>query len=129
MSNAFLLPVISEKSMRMAEVKEYTFLVDSSLTKHQIRKAVEDIFGVTVQRVRTKTLRGKLKKAGRKRLSVKTADRKLAIVRVGKDDKIDLFETKKEAKSPLRQSASEASKKPAFAKASAGRQKAKNKKG
>ena len=99
MSNTFLLPVISEKSTKIAQDGEYTFLVNQGLTKYQIKKAVEENFGVTVRRVRTKILRGKSKKAGKKRLSVKTADRKLAIVKVGKDDKIDLFETKKEAKS------------------------------
>lgn len=82
----------------MAQEGEYIFLVDQSLTKYQIKKAAEESFGVTVRRVRTKVLRGKSKKTGKKRLSVKTADRKLAIVKVGKDDKIDLFETKKKSR-------------------------------
>lgn len=98
MTNIFLLPVISEKSTNMVEKGEYTFLVEQNLTKYQIKKAVEETFGVSVRRVRTKVLRGKSKKAGQKKLSVKTADRKLAIVRVGKDDKIDLFETKEKGK-------------------------------
>lgn len=98
MTNIFLLPVISEKSTNMAERGEYTFWVDQNLTKYQIKKAVEEGFGVSVRRVRTKVLRGKSKKAGRKKLSVRAADRKLAIVKVGKDDKIDLFETKEKGK-------------------------------
>ena len=39
-------PIITEKSMQLAEDKKYTFVVAKTANKIQIRKAVEEIFGV-----------------------------------------------------------------------------------
>lgn len=59
-----LKPVLTEKSYDDLSVKKYTFLVDLRANKNQIRKAVEEIFGVKVQRVNTMRQIGKLKRQG-----------------------------------------------------------------
>lgn len=89
-------PVITEKSLKRAENKEYTFLVDPSSSKYLIKRAIEAAFAVSVKEVRTKTSLGKTKKRGR--FNYQTQDKKIAIVRVGEKDKIDLFETEEKKK-------------------------------
>lgn len=89
-----LKPVISEKSKAL-QSRAYTFLVGRSLTKHQIKKLVQETFGVGVRSVRTSTVRGGRLRAGKKRLMVTKSDLKKAIVTVGDKDKIDIFETEK----------------------------------
>lgn len=45
-------PVISEKASRLQREGAYTFEVDKSANKIQIKKAVEGLYGVTVRQVR-----------------------------------------------------------------------------
>nr|AKQ04350.1 50S ribosomal protein L23, large subunit ribosomal protein L23 [uncultured Microgenomates bacterium Rifle_16ft_4_minimus_5036] len=87
------VPVISEKSLQNAKVGKYTFKVDRGLTKHQIKKLIEEAFGVHVTNVNTINLRGEVKRtmAGRKKV-VKPV--KKAIVVLRDKEKIDIFETK-----------------------------------
>ena len=51
-------------SMMMAENK-YVFEVDRRADKPQIKRAVEELFKVTVEDVRTMNVRGKIKTMGR----------------------------------------------------------------
>ena len=46
-------PVISERSMEQSAEKKYTFIVDKKANKTQIKKAVEEIFEVKVDKVST----------------------------------------------------------------------------
>lgn len=50
-------PIITEKSMQLAEDKKYTFVVAKTANKIQIRKAIEEIFGVEVEKVHTMNYR------------------------------------------------------------------------
>jgi len=59
-----LAPVISEKSMDGTEVKKYTFKVLKDATKPEIANAVETIFGVEVENVRTMIVPAKPKRRG-----------------------------------------------------------------
>lgn len=91
----FLRPVITEKSMGAIEsANEYTFLVDRLATKHQVKEAVEKTFKVKVVTVRTKVVRGKEKKVGKKGNLVRLADKKRAIVKLTKGQTITLFDLK-----------------------------------
>ncbi|NLY86618.1 MAG: 50S ribosomal protein L23 [Tissierellia bacterium] len=84
-------PVITEKSMEdMAEGK-YTFVVDKRSNKTEIKKAIEAIFGVKVEKVNTMNMRGKVKRQG---IYVgKRPDWKKAIVKLTEDSKrIEFFE-------------------------------------
>ena len=50
-----LKPVITEKSMDGISAKRYTFKVAADATKPEIAKAVEELFGVEVAKVNTRT--------------------------------------------------------------------------
>ena len=84
-------PVITERSMEdMAEGK-YTFVVDKKTNKSEIKKAVETIFGVKVEKVTTMNMKGKVKRQG---IYIgKRPDWKKAIVKLTEDSKrIEFFE-------------------------------------
>jgi large subunit ribosomal protein L23 len=59
-----LKPVITEKSMAGLAQKKYTFYVAPDANKSEIKKAVEEIFKVTVDSVHTIKLPGKWKRQG-----------------------------------------------------------------
>ncbi|WP_347489932.1 50S ribosomal protein L23 [Desulfoscipio sp. XC116] len=83
-------PVVTEKSMSLVEENKYTFIVDMGANKIEIRQAVEELFNVKVDKVRTMRVKGKLKRV-RHRWG-KTPDRKKAIVTLKEGQKIQLFE-------------------------------------
>ena len=84
-------PIITEQSMDQVAEKKYTFEVDKSANKIQIKKAVEEIFKVKVQKVTTINYIGKPKRMG-VHLG-KRADWKKAVVKLTADSKtIELFE-------------------------------------
>lgn len=64
-------PIISERSMEVKfdkagnEIKKYTFEVACSANKIEIKKAVEEVFGVQVASVNTMHVLGKIKRMGR----------------------------------------------------------------
>ncbi len=58
-------PILSEKSYDGIQEKRYTFKVVKSATKTQIKSAVEQIFGVKVDKVNTSNYDGKIKRMGR----------------------------------------------------------------
>lgn len=58
-------PVITEKSMTDTGMKKYTFEVHKDSTKIDIKRAVEELFGVEVQKVNTLHVRGQLRRQGR----------------------------------------------------------------
>jgi len=86
-------PLISEKSLALAKEKKYTFKVDKSANKPQIKKGVEDVFEVKVLKVQTVSMPGKTYRSGRKWIIRKRANWKKAIVTIQPDKNIDLFET------------------------------------
>lgn len=84
-------PIISEKSMDQLADKKYTFEVAKGANKVEIKKAVEEIFGVKVISITTSTVKGKIKRMGA--TSGKRADWKKATVRLSQDSKtIEFFE-------------------------------------
>lgn len=89
-------PIITEKSMKLADRHLYTFEVDRDATKNQIAKLVADKFAVKVLSVKVVNVKGELKSQRRVRKFYKTQGYKKAIVQVGKTQKIALFETPKE---------------------------------
>jgi len=83
-------PVISERSMELIGENKYTFWVDKRANKVQIKKAIEELFDVEVERVTTMNVKGKLKRFGR--YVGRTPARKKAIVKLKEGDKIEIFE-------------------------------------
>ncbi len=84
--DVLLKPVITEASMRVHEVKKYTFLVHPDANKTMIKEAVEKMFdGVKVKSVHTMNYEGKLKRRGA--TQGRTAKRKKAIVQLTESSK------------------------------------------
>lgn len=89
-------PLITEKTTKLAEnpnLNQYTFVVDRKANKIEIKKAVENQFGVTVQAVNTSVLPGKKRSRivkGRQ-TSGRTSPIKKAIVTIGEGEFIDGF--------------------------------------
>lgn len=84
-------PVLTEKSYASMSDKKYVFEVASCATKTQIKTAVEEIFGVKVEKVNTVTTQGKLKRMGK--YVGRTKEIKKAYVTLKKDSKaIEFFE-------------------------------------
>jgi large subunit ribosomal protein L23 len=84
-------PIISEKSMGMLQDKKYTFKVAKNSNKIEIRKAVEEIFKVEVEKVTTLNIMGKNKRVGVHQ--GKKADWKKAIVKLKGTKTIEFFES------------------------------------
>ena len=85
-----LRPVITEKSSRLMELNKYSFEVQSSANKIQIRKAIEEIFKVKVLSVHTISIHSKPKRMGA--FLGKTRSRKKAIVSLAQGERIEFFE-------------------------------------
>ena len=89
--DVILKPVITEKSMNQMADKKYTFLVNPTATKAQIKEAVEKMFeGTKVASVNTMNYDGKNKRRGM--VYGKTAKTKKAIVKLTAESKdIEIF--------------------------------------
>ena len=84
-------PVIPEKSMTAMAENKYTFIVQINANKSQIKRAVEEVFGVKVANVQTIRTMGKTKRMG---VHVgKRADYKKALISLAEGSKgIEFFE-------------------------------------
>jgi large subunit ribosomal protein L23 len=86
-------PVVSERSLLLAQNEsKYTFLVSKQANKHQIKAAIEAIYGVDVQAVNTNTGYSSKKSTGKKRMPVVVAPNKKAVVTLPKSQTISVFE-------------------------------------
>ncbi len=83
-------PLITEKSAWESEARNrYSFEVDMRARKPQIKAAIEQLYGVKVERVSTQIRKGKY---FRTRFGpAKTANWKRATVQLAGDDRIELF--------------------------------------
>lgn len=83
-------PLLSEKSAELeAANNQYTFEVHRQANKIEIGKAVEIVFGVRVDKVRTMVYRGDLRRVGR--FTGKTRQWKKAVVTLHSGDSIDFY--------------------------------------
>ena len=83
-------PIITEKTTLLMQENKYTFQVPLNANKVEIRKAVESIFNVKVEKVATIRVLGKTKRMGR--TMGKRSDYKKAIVTLKAGETIELFE-------------------------------------
>lgn len=85
-------PLITEKSLKDAGKKRYTFAVKKEANKPQISQAVEKTFGVKVIEVHTSNMPGKKYRSGKRWVYRYKPNWKKAIVTIKSDQKIELFE-------------------------------------
>ena len=94
--SVIIKPVISEKANYLTDLRgTYSFLVDTKANKIQIKKAVEDAYGVKVEEVNTMIYAPKVSsKYTKKGLQVgKTNKLKKAVVKLVEGEVIDIFAT------------------------------------
>lgn len=86
-------PVISEKSELLAGTGCYTFVVNKKVNKIEIKKEIEKVYGVTVKKVRTLIVPGKIKVRNTKSGYVKglKPSYKKAMVTLAEGDELELF--------------------------------------
>jgi len=83
-------PIVTERGSDSMSIGRYTFEVFIGANKHQIKKAVEDLFKVHVMDINTMIVKGKMRGFGR---SVgRRKNWKKAVVSLREGDSIPLFE-------------------------------------
>jgi large subunit ribosomal protein L23 len=86
-----LKPVISERSMDEARNRKYTFKVATDANKTEVKHALEEIFGIEVEKVNIMNVKGKKKRMGRN--VGRTAASKKAIATLApKSKEIEFFQ-------------------------------------
>jgi large subunit ribosomal protein L23 len=88
-----LRPLVNEKSVSLAKSKFYTFEVAKDATKLQVAKEVKLKFKVDVLSVNTINLPRKRKLQRTRKGYYSTSGTRKAIVQIGKDQKIAIFES------------------------------------
>ncbi len=89
-NDIIIQPHLTEKAVGKSKATVYSFEVALLASKDQVRNAVQELFSVKVDSVRTVVRKGKIKRAGRKMLPKQRPDRKIAYVTV-KEGTISVF--------------------------------------
>lgn len=86
-------PLVTEKVSELNEKGKYGFIVAKKANKVEIKKAVEKMYGVTVENVNTMQYQGKQKTRYTKSkiISGRTESYKKAIVTVAEGEVIDFY--------------------------------------
>jgi large subunit ribosomal protein L23 len=87
-------PIVTEKMTADSESNNrYGFIVDNDANKVEIKKAIEEMYGVTVGKVRTMIYTGKPRTRNTKGgvINGRTKSFKKAIVSISEGDTIDFF--------------------------------------
>ena len=88
--NLVKYPSLTEKSINLYGDRQYTFIVDRSLTKTQIKYIIENIFTVSINDINTCVLPSKTSRVGK--FTGKRPQYKKAYVKLKEGDTIsDLF--------------------------------------
>ncbi len=85
-----LIPLITEKTLKLSKEGKYTFLAPNSLNKIQIKKAIEKMFNVNVQDIQTMNYKKRLR--GVTKIKSKRPSFKKAIVTLKPGQTIQIFE-------------------------------------
>jgi large subunit ribosomal protein L23 len=94
LSDVLIKPVLSEKVNSQTEkFRRYTFVVDKKANKLEIKKAVEEFYGIQVENVNTLVMPSKAKSRNTKAgvVSGRKPAKKKAIVTVAEGETIDLY--------------------------------------
>jgi len=86
-------PLISEKTFNLSQENQYVFVVSDRANKSEVKKAVKDIYGVSVIGVNIVSVPSKSRRF-RGVIGVKSGYKK-AIVKLSKGSKIDLMKESK----------------------------------
>lgn len=90
--DVIIKPVISETSMDNAQEKKYTFKVATDANKTEVKLAIEEIFGVEVEKVNIMNVQGKVKRMGRS-VGRTAASKKAIVTLTDKSKEIEFFQS------------------------------------
>ena len=82
LNKILIKPILTEKATNLVQSNVYMFEVYLKANKHQVKQALEKLYKVKTGEVKVMIRKGKEKKVGKKGLLKKTADRKIAFIRV-----------------------------------------------
>ena len=85
-------PIITEQSMEQADIKKYAFEVAIDANNIEIKKAIEEIFGVKVMKVTTLRMDGKKKRQGAYPAGYRAAYKKAVVTLAENSKTIEFFE-------------------------------------
>ena len=85
-----ILPLITEKTLRLVQENKYTFLVEPQINKTQIKKAIEKLFNVKVEDIKTMNYKERVR--GVTKIKSKRPRLKKAIIKLPPGQKIPIFE-------------------------------------
>ena len=90
LDSIIIRPIVTEKASGQSEgLATYSFEVGAKVSKTEVRRAIEGMFGVHVEDVRTSVVRGKWKRFGR--FVGKQSNWKKAYVRIRAGETINAF--------------------------------------
>lgn len=90
--NIIIRAIDTEKTRYLAELGKYTFEVAGSANKHQVKRAIEEIFEVGVERVNVINVPAKIGKSRGRRGTGRQPGWKKAVVSLGAGQRLDVFE-------------------------------------
>ena len=94
LSDVLLKPVLTEKVNKQIEKnRSYTFIVDRKANKLEIKKAIQEFYGVNVTEVNTSVVPAKAKSRNTKSgvISGFKPSKKKAVVKVAEGEEINLY--------------------------------------
>lgn len=94
LTDVLIKPILTEKVNKQTEkFRRYTFIVDRKANKLEIKKAVEDFYGVSVTEVNTLVIPAKAKNRQTKSgiISGRKPAKKKAMVTVAEGEEINLY--------------------------------------
>ncbi|MDR3296260.1 MAG: 50S ribosomal protein L23 [Clostridiales Family XIII bacterium] len=86
-----LKPVISERSMDDAKNRKYTFKVAVDANRTEVKRALEEIFEIEVEKVNIMNVKGKVKRVG-KNVGRTSASKKAIVKITPKSKEIEFFQ-------------------------------------
>lgn len=95
--HAIISPIVTEKATKLAESMTYLFYVHPKATKIDIKRAIKEIYGHDVAKVRSIVTPGKTKLYRRSLVNKKNEMKKVMVVMKGRK-KLDVTRIGKEAK-------------------------------
>ena len=90
-SRSLIVPRLSEKAGQMNKLNKYVFTVWGKTNKVEVRKELEKVYGITVDRINMITMAGKSRRYGR-RTGTTQAFKKAIVTLTPNSKKIDLVE-------------------------------------
>lgn len=95
-----LKPLITEKTMRLAQAGQFSFLVAKNVTKPAVAQAVEAQFKVNVLRVTTSKTKAKDRRTGKRRIFSPGQAHKKAMVTLKAGQMIEFFKLPEKKEKP-----------------------------